>query len=82
MEKIDISRITTKYPNLKPDNTVQHIYLDVSHNLSAFEAVVDSLKENHKDCKIKIVCGFSKMKDIHSMLEFMVKFSHKIYFIV
>ena len=68
MEKIDLSRITTKYPNLNKEGTIKHIYLDVSHNLSAFEAVIDSLKQNHKDCKIKIVCGFSKMKDIHSML--------------
>ena len=58
------------------------MYLDVSHNLSAFEAVIDSIKDKHKGKKIRIVCGFSKMKDIHSMLEFMIPYSHKIHFIV
>ena len=82
MEKIDISKIATKYPHLKEDGALKDVYLDVSHNLSAFEAVVDSFKEKHKDCKIRIVCGFSKMKDIHSMLEFMLKYAQKIQFIV
>ena len=82
MEKIDIEKLTSKYPCFKEDGAMKNIYLDVSHNLSAFEAVVDSLKARHVGSKIRIVCGFSKMKDIHSMLEFMLKFSHKIHFIV
>ena len=57
------------------------MYLDVSHNLSAFEAVIESINIKHPECKIRIVCGFSKMKDINSMLEYMVTNTEKIHFV-
>jgi folylpolyglutamate synthase/dihydropteroate synthase len=60
------------------------VYLDVCHNLSAFEAVIRSLKSQSpdKNIKLRVICGFSKMKDINSILEFMVKNVWKIHFVV
>ena len=44
MEKVDLTKVKKQYECLNEDGAVKDIYLDVSHNLSAFEAVVDSLK--------------------------------------
>jgi folylpolyglutamate synthase/dihydropteroate synthase len=67
---------------IKEETSVKNVYLDVSHNLSAFEAVIESINLKHPGCSITIVCGFSKMKDINSMLEYMLKFTNKIHFVV
>lgn len=82
MEKVDLSKIKERIPEINQEDAVKHVYLDVSHNLSAFEAVIESINIKHPDNKIVIVCSFSKMKDINSILEYMVKTTEKIHFVV
>jgi len=46
-------------------------YLDVCHNISGVQAVMQYLKLKHS--RINVVCGFSKLKDTRSILEHLVK---------
>lgn len=45
------------------------IILDACHNMDAMEATIDTLKQEFKDQKIYIICGFLKDKDVNSMVK-------------
>ena len=45
------------------------IILDACHNMDAMEATIDTLKQEFKNQKIYIICGFLKDKDVNSMVK-------------
>ncbi len=48
--------------------TYPDIYLDVCHNPQAVESVIKEVTKTHPQSNIFVVCGFSKSKDMTSML--------------
>lgn len=56
-------------------------YIDVCHNISGVQAVFTYLKTKHLLCNITVVCGFSKLKDTKTILEFLIKEAKAIYFV-
>lgn len=57
----------------KLDTKTKLVYLDVSHNISALERVFLQLNNWHQHAPIRAVCGFSKMKDIKKMTNYLVQ---------
>ena len=49
------------------------VYLDVSHNISALERVFSQINTWHAGAPVRVVCGFSKMKDIKKMMHYLLK---------
>ena len=68
MEKVDFS------DKLK-------VYIDVCHNISGLEAVINELKFTHPGKMIHVACAFSKMKEIQRMIQFLLSNVHSIHFI-
>ena len=54
-------------------------YLDVCHNISGVQAVMNYLKQRHPS--ISVVCGFSKLKDTKSILEYLLREAQSIYLV-
>jgi len=55
-------------------------FIDVCHNISGLEAVITELKLKFPDHRIRVVCAFSKMKDIDRMMRFLLSNTYKIHF--
>lgn len=55
-------------------------YIDVCHNISGLEAVLRELKMTHPGKSIRVACAFSKMKDITTMIEFLLSQVKSIHF--
>lgn len=47
---------------------VPEVYLDVCHNPQAVECVIKEVQKLHPERGIHVICGFSKQKDMTSML--------------
>lgn len=58
-----------KLANLLEDSEkMPDVYLDVCHNPQAVDCVIKELSKLHPTSQIHVVCGFSKQKDMTSML--------------
>ena len=54
--------------NLLKDENIPDVYLDVCHNPQAVECVIKEVQKLHPESRIYVICGFSKQKDMTSML--------------
>lgn len=59
-------------------NNFKNVYFDVSHNISAFESLYQSLKNDNPNTKIKVICSFTKEKDIKAIFNFLLRESEQI----
>lgn len=64
LERVPDSQVTA----LIKGESYPDIYLDVCHNPQAVESVIKELMRVHPMSSIFVVCGFSKQKDMTSML--------------
>jgi folylpolyglutamate synthase/dihydropteroate synthase len=51
---------------------VSAVFLDVSHNAPAVEKVLSCIQSKHPGKAIRAVCGFGKLKDSSSMLNYLL----------
>lgn len=68
---------TVKWPG-RMDLIAKNVYIDAAHNEPAIKALANTLKDNFKNKKIKIIFSALKDKDINSMLEIFKSFNFEI----
>lgn len=68
LEKVPIEKLVSI---CEKKESLPEVYLDVCHNPQAVECVIKQLAKIHPMSRVHVVCGFSKAKDMTSMLHFL-----------
>ena len=73
MEKVQLQQASL--------DALQIAYIDVCHNISGLQAVISEIKQRDPEKKIRVACAFSKLKDISSMIKFLLSTASTINFL-
>ena len=57
------------------------VYIDVCHNESGIRAVINELTQTHPGKSIRVACAFSKLKEIRTMIDLLLKHVKSIHFL-